>query len=156
GGGHMNRLFGIALFLSFIAVPAAAQSEGETTASVAPQSGTPSTEAKKDTAPPHAHTGWATLVKDSARDFVAFPKRKSTWTLLGIGGAPALATPPSDSYVSTHIGGNNTANNVFVLGKWLGSSGVEIGTGVGLWAIGRYVVAPAADESQTNKYSELG
>jgi len=111
---------------------------------------------KKEVAPPHAHTGWSTLLKDTAGDFVAFPKRKSTWTLLGIGAAAALATHPEDDYVERHVVGNRTAEEVFDVGKWVGSSYVQVGSAVGLWAVGRYVVAPAADESKTNKYSEIG
>jgi hypothetical protein len=42
------------------------------------------------------------------------------------------------------------------VGKWAGSTYVQIGSGVGLWAVSRYVVAPAADESRTNKFSEIG
>jgi len=33
---------------------------------------------------------------------------------------------------------------------------VQVGSAVGLWAVGRYVVAPAADQPRTNKYSEVG
>ena len=33
--------------------------------------------------PTPAHTGWASLAKDTGRDFIAFPKRKSTWVLAG-------------------------------------------------------------------------
>jgi len=102
------------------------------------------------------HTGWATLVKDTGRDFAAFPRRKSTWTLLAIGGAAALATHPADHYVERHIVGSTTAADVFRPGRWIGSSEVQVGTAVGLWAVGRYVVAPAAGESRTNKVSHLG
>jgi membrane-associated phospholipid phosphatase len=45
---------------------------------------------------------------------------------------------------------------VFKLGKWVGSAEVEVGTAVGLWAIGRYVFAPAKDEPRANKVSHLG
>jgi len=124
-----------------------AQSSGQSSATDEP---------KKDAAPEHAHTGWATLLKDTGRDFLAFPKRKSTWTLLGIGAASALATHPADSYVQSHIVGNSTATRFFSVGKWAGSTYVQIGSGVGLWAVSRYVVAPAADESRTNKFSEIG
>ena len=112
----------------------------------------PNTEAP----PTPEHTGWATLVKDTGHDFVAFPRRKSTWTILGVGAAAALATHPADDYVERHIVGNTTAENVFKLGKWVGSAEVEVGTAVGLWAIGRYVFAPAADEPRANKVSHLG
>lgn len=90
------------------------------------------------------------------RDFIAFPKRKSTWAILGIGAAAALATRPADSYVESHIVGNTTAERTFTVGKWAGSAYLQIGSGVGLWAIGRYVIAPAANEPQTNKFSEVG
>ena len=106
--------------------------------------------------PTPEHTGWATLAKDTAHDFVAFPRRKSTWTLLGIGAVAALATHPADQYVERHAVGNHTAENVFKLGRWVGSAEVEVGAAVGLWAVGRYVVSPATDGPRTNKMSHLG
>ena len=124
----------------------------QTVAASSPSQTPPNTE----TPPTPEHTGWATLVKDTAHDFVAFPRRKSTWTLLGIGAAAALATHPADNYVERHVVGNTTAEDVFKLGKWVGSAEVEVGTAVGLWAIGRYIVAPATDEPRTNKVSHLG
>jgi membrane-associated phospholipid phosphatase len=102
------------------------------------------------------HTGWATLARDTAHDFVAFPRRKSTWSLLGTGLAAALATHPADHYVERHVVGNDTAENVFRLGRWVGSAGVEFGGAVGVWAVGRYIVAPATDAPRTNKMSHLG
>jgi len=87
---------------------------------------------------------------------VAFPKRRSTWALLAAGAAGALATHPADSYVETHIVGNSTANSFFKLGKYLGGTYAQIGAGVGLWVAGRYIIAPAADESRTNKWSHIG
>jgi len=106
--------------------------------------------------PAPAHTGWASLAKDTVKDFIAFPQRQSTWVLLGAGAAAALATHPADNYVETHIVGNHKAENVFKLGKYGGSTHVQLGTAIGLWAIGRYVVPPAADGSRTNKISHLG
>jgi len=111
---------------------------------------------KKDEAPEHAHTGWATLLKDTGRDFLTFPQRKSTWALLGIGAASALVAHPGDSYVESHIVGNTSANRFFTVGKWAGSFYLQLGSGVGLWAVGRYVVAPVTDDSRTNKFSEIG
>src|SRR5690242_10908813 len=111
---------------------------------------------KKESAPEHLSTGWSSLLKDSASDFVAFPKRRSTWTILGIGAAAALAVHPADDYVETHIVGNDAANNFFSLGQVIGSWYVQFGSAVGLWAVGRYVVAPAESEPRTNKFSEVG
>ncbi len=112
-------------------------------------------EPKKEKAPEHLSTGWGSLFKDSASDFVAFPKRPSTWTILGIGAAAALAVHPADDYVESHIVGNDAANNFFSLGQWVGSAYVQFGSAVGLWAVGRYIV-PTEGESKTNKYSEVG
>jgi len=117
---------------------------------------TQNTQNTQNTPPPVEHTGWGSLVKDTARDFVAFPQRQSTWVILGLGGAAALATHPADDYVQEHIVGNTGAENFFKLGKWLGSSQVQIGSAVGLWVVGRYILPPAADEPQTNKLSHLG
>ena len=140
------------------AVPAWAQNPDGPAPDQAPQEQPRQDEPKTDAAPPppHGSTGWRSLIKDSAGDFVAFPKRPSTWVLLGAGAAAALATHPADHYVETHIVGNDTANNVFSLGQWVGSMEVQVGSAVGLWAIGRYVVAPAADAPRTNQYSEVG
>jgi membrane-associated phospholipid phosphatase len=111
---------------------------------------------KKEVAPGHLSTGWASLLKDSASDFVAFPKRRSTWTILGMGAAAALATHPADKYVESHIVGNETADRFFGPGQWIGGTYVHVGSAVGLWAVGRYVVAPTQNEPRTNKYSEIG
>src|SRR5262245_12391461 len=55
------------------------------------------------TAPPPEprHSGFKALAKETAVDFGAFPRRKSTWAILAIGGAAALATHPADDYVNT-------------------------------------------------------
>jgi hypothetical protein len=142
-----TRIILASLALLNAAAEAAAQTAGGATAA---QTG------GKDPNPIPEHTGWATLAKDTAKDFVAFPRRKSTWTLLAIGGAAALATHPADDYVREHVVGNNTAEHVFKAGKWIGNTEVEVGTAVGLWLIGRYVVPPAADQARTNKLSHLG
>ena len=144
----------LAILISMtLATPLAAQDE--TGSSVSGQAVT-TDQLKKDEVPEHAHTGWATLLKDTGHDFLAFPRRKSTWVLLGIGAASALTTHPADSYVESHIVGNTSANRIFAVGKWAGSTYVQIGAGVGLWVAGRYIVAPAIDESRTNRFSEIG
>jgi hypothetical protein len=67
------------MFMSFVALlissnGALAQSDAaSSSAQTAPTNEAP---------PTPEHTGWATLVKDTAHDFVAFPQRKSTWTLV--------------------------------------------------------------------------
>ena len=171
----MKWLFSCALLICCSAPPAAAQdtsstSQSGTIVAQALEAVTQSDDAdslnqasppqqpepKKEAAPEHLSTGWSSLLKDSASDFVAFPKRKSTWTILGIGAAAALAVHPADDYVQSHIVGNEAADNFFSLGHWVGSPYVQFGSAVGLWAVGRYVVAPSDGVSRTNKYSEVG
>jgi membrane-associated phospholipid phosphatase len=130
------------------------QLPGPITAGGQPAPGT--VEPKKDAAPEHAHTGWASLLKDSSRDFALFPRRPSTWTFLALAGGAALAAHPADDYVESHIVGNSGADRAFSVGEWAGSAYVHVSAGVGLWVIGRYIVAPAAGEPRTNRYSEIG
>lgn len=113
-------------------------------------------EKKKEPAPQHVSTSWGTLLKDTAKDFIAFPKRKSTWVLLGIGVGSALAVHPADDYVESHIVSNDVADKFFSVGKIAGHTYTQVGAAVGLWAVGRYVVAPVENEPRTNKYSEIG
>ena len=160
-----TRFLSLAAAAFFLFPPAAlAQEAGgasaeHSAATLAEQSssGSPATTQGTQAAhPPPPHTGWATLLKDTAQDFVAFPMRKSTWVLLGAGAVGAAATHPLDSYVETHIVGNDTAEKVFKPGKVIGATTTQIATAVGLWAIGRYVVPPLSEESRTNRVSHLG
>ena len=151
-----NRLFSTFFALSVLfAVPAAAQgarpADDPQTVNAAAVQGSP-----QETHPTPAHTGWASLAKDTARDFVAFPKRKSTWVLLGAGAAGALLAHQGDGYVQTHIVNNRTADRFFAPGKVIGSSYVQIGASVGMWVVGRYVVPPVKGASRTNKWSHIG
>ena len=120
--------------------------------SAAPQS----TPQSQNTAPDHTSTSWTTLAKDTARDYVTFPTRKSTWVILGIGVGTALAAHLEDDYVQEHVTGEPAADKFFSIGQWVGSSYVQMGSAIGLWAIGRYGIAPATGEARTNKYSEMG
>ena len=119
----MKWLFICALLICGSGPPAAAQDASSTPTSgiivdsLDQDSPAQPPEKKKEAAPEHLSTGWSSLLKDSASDFVAFPKRKSTWTILGIGAAAALAVHPADDYVQSHIVGNETANNFFSLGR---------------------------------------
>ena len=110
----------------------------------------------KDPAPKHYSTSWKSLLKDSFDDYVNFPKRKSTWVILGIGAVTAFGSRWEDDYVESHVVGNKGAERFFVVGKWAGGNYAQASAAVGLWVVGRYVIAPAEDESRTNKYSEIG
>jgi hypothetical protein len=165
----MKRLLSCATVILCSAIPVAAQTNDIDTPTAntiatqptellspeqAPREQQP--EPKREAAPEHSSTSWRSLLKDSASDFVAFPKRRSTWTILGIGAAAALAVHPVDDHVESHLVGNEAADNFFSAGHWVGSAYVQFGSAVGLWAVGRYVVAPAEGVSRTNKYSEIG
>jgi len=101
------------------------------------------------------HTGLETLVKDIVADFKAFPRRESTWVILGIGGAAAVAVHPADSSVNSHLVSSGWANNLWKPGHIIGGQ-VMYGVPIALYLGGRYVWAPAKDQPQTNKWSHLG
>jgi membrane-associated phospholipid phosphatase len=110
------------------------------------------------TAPPPpepSRTGLKALVVKIGGDFKAFPRRKSTWVLLGIGAAGAALAHPVDDDVNGRLAASNAANTFFAPGEWIGSVYVQTGVAVGLYAIGRYIL-PADGESKTNKVSHLG
>lgn len=117
---------------------------------------TPPTTPRKDEAPKHVSTGWSALFKDTVSDFKTFPMRPSTWVILGIGGGSSYASHFADGYVQEHIVGNKNADRFFSLGQWVGSTYVMAASSVGLWAVGRYIIGPSADEPKTNKWSEMG
>lgn len=108
---------------------------------------------KEQPPPPIEGTGWRSLVKDTGRDFASFPRRRSTWVLLAGGGALALAVHPADDYVQEHIVGNQTADNIFALGKVLGSVGFQTGTAFTLWLVGHHI---GPKDGKPNKLSHLG
>jgi membrane-associated phospholipid phosphatase len=102
------------------------------------------------------HTGFGTLAKDTVSDFAAFPRRKSTWVILASGGAAALLAHQADNYVAEHIVDSEGADKFFKLGKVVGSAGFQVGTAMGLWLVGRYVVPRNQNGSRSNKLSHLG
>jgi hypothetical protein len=110
---------------------------------------------QKDAVPPVEHTGLETLAKDIVNDFKAFPQRESTWIILGVGGAAALAVHPADNSVNRRLVSNGGADNFWKPGHIIGGP-VMYGVPVALYLGGRYLWAPAKGESQTNEMSHLG
>jgi membrane-associated phospholipid phosphatase len=161
---HARVPYFIAVAL-LLAAPVAAQEE-ETASAVAAVAGPvrdalllesaprPSL-AQQETPPPVAHTGLETLAKDILSDFKAFPQRKSTWVILALGGAAALAVHPADNSINSHLVSNGTADNVWKPGHILGGP-VMYGVPVALYFGGRYLLPQAKGDSQTNKWSHLG
>lgn len=106
--------------------------------------------------PAPQHTGFKALVFETGADFRAFPRRRSTWVILGIGGAAAALAHPVDDEVNARMVGSDTVRKIFAPGKYIGSVPVQAGVATGLYLIGRYALPPASGESRTNKVSHLG
>ena len=111
--------------------------------------------ASQNVPPPVEHTGLDTLVKDIISDFKAFPQRESTWVILGVGGAMAVAVHPADDSVNSHLVSTGWANNLWKPGHIIGGP-LMYGVPIALYLGGRYIWAPAKDKPQTNKLSHLG
>ena len=93
---------------------------------------------------------------ETGGDFKAFPRRRSTWVILGIGAGAAAAAYPADDEVNAHLAGSDAGDRFFEPGKWIGSAYVQAGTAVGLYLIGRYALPHADGETRTNKVSHIG
>ena len=107
------------------------------------------------THPKPEHTGFGALLYGTAADFKAFPMRKSTWVILGIGAGAAAIAHTADDDISEHYADSNGAGWLKP-GKYLGSFYVQLGAATGLYLAGRYAVHPKEGESRTNKVSHLG
>jgi hypothetical protein len=106
--------------------------------------------------PERQHTGLKALVYTTAADFKAFPRRRSTWVILAIGGATAALVHPADTDVTEEFSESSGVKNFFAPGKYIGSTYVQAGTAVGLYVIGRYMLPKKDGASKTNKVSHLG
>jgi hypothetical protein len=100
-----------------------------------------------------AHTGFSALVRAIGSDFKAFPQRKSTWVILAIAGAGAAGVHPADDEINKELQESNGLQNAFKPGKYIGSTGVQLGASIGTYLIGRYA-KPGG--SRTNKWSHIG
>jgi membrane-associated phospholipid phosphatase len=104
--------------------------------------------------PEPAHTGFGALIRTTASDFAAFPRRGSTYVILGVGAAAAALAHPIDDEVNAKLQGSVAVRRLFAPGRIIGNGGVQVGAAVGTYLIGRYVMAPT--EGQTNKVSHIG
>ena len=96
-------------------------------------------------------------MRTTGSDFVAFPKRTSTWVILAVGGATALAVHPFDDSVNARVSGDPAWGRFFAPGKYIGQGYVQIGAAVGLYVVGRYMMAPDPRLGRhTNKVTHLG
>ena len=103
-----------------------------------------------------AHTGFKALIFETASDFDAYPRRPSTWVILGIGGAAAALAHPVDDEVNDKLAGSDAAGKLFAAGKYIGAFYTQVGAATGLYVVGRYVLPHADGASKTNQVSHLG
>lgn len=108
------------------------------------------------TPPEPQHTGLAAVVYKTAADFNAFPRRTSTWVILGLGAAGAAAAHPIDDSANGRLVGSRAVGRFFAPGKWVGGTWVQAGAAVGLYSIGRYVLPHTEGQPRTNRVSHLG
>jgi membrane-associated phospholipid phosphatase len=118
---------------------------------------------KDEVHPAPAHTGFRALVSDTWGDFKSFPRRRSTWVILGIGAGAALLAHPVDDDVNAHLVGKKSADWFWKPGSIVGSAPTQLGVSVGLYVIGRYVVPSNPEQlitqgtsPRTNKWSHMG
>ena len=106
--------------------------------------------------PTPEHTGFKALVYETGSDFKRFPRRPSTWMILGIGGAAAALALPFEDELNAHLAGSDAAGRFFAPGKYIGAFPVQVGVAAGLYVVGRYIVPHAEGAPKTNKVSHLG
>jgi hypothetical protein len=106
--------------------------------------------------PAPAHTGFKALVYETGSDFKWFPRRHSTWVILGIGGAAAGLATPFEDELNSHVAGSKGVGRVFAPGKYIGAFPTQVAVAATLYVVGRYVMPHAQGEPKTNKVSHLG
>jgi membrane-associated phospholipid phosphatase len=111
---------------------------------------------KEEVHPTPAHTGFGAFVRTTAADFAYFPRRPSTWVILGIGAGAALLAHPVDDDVNSHIAGSDMARRFFAPGKIIGAAGTQVAVSTALYFGGRYFVPAVEGAPRTNKWSHLG
>jgi membrane-associated phospholipid phosphatase len=106
--------------------------------------------------PTPTRTGLSALFHTTLDDFKSLPRRTSTWVILGVGAAAALATHPADDNLNAKLAGNKAVGRFFAPGKWVGSAPAEVAASAGLYLVGRYMVPKVEGAPKTNKVSHLG
>ena len=91
--------------------------------------------------PTPRHTGVHQMLRDLVEDFKHLPSKENLfWAATG--GGLALAVHPIDDNIMRAWGGNQTMQNWFKLGKYLGQSYVLIPTAATIYIVGRAKDAP--------------
>lgn len=129
------------LFLLLIPSPAVAQHrdgliepQAQTPATPPPDSGQKVSEGEEAAKP--TRNFLSALVHDLGDDVKHIPRRNTVyWLAWGTGAS--LAIHPADDYLNNHLSTSDTAENVVLLGKYIGSFPVLIGTAGSTYIIGR-------------------
>ena len=100
-------------------------------------------------------SGFGAAMRSVGSDVASFPRRRSTWVLLGIGGAAAAIAYPIDSAVNERLQQSDGLQEAMLPGKCLGNGWVQAGAAVGLYTVGRLWVPPASG-GRRNKVAHLG
>lgn len=103
--------------------------------------------------PEPEHTGFIPLLKATGSDFKAFPQRRSTWVILGVGAAAAAVAYPFDDKVNAHIRGSQNVHTFFKPGHVLGYAWVQGGAALATYAVGRVM---RHTQGQQNKVAHIG
>jgi hypothetical protein len=108
------------------------------------------------TFPMPQHTGLSTLFRDTVLDYATFPRRESTWWILGIGGALAASLHPLDDDVNAHLVSSGAADKIWKPGHIIGGPVMYIAPPA-VYVYGRYILPMFNDDaSTTNKWSHIG
>jgi hypothetical protein len=132
-----------------------AETSPDQAAATSPAPGTTSP-VSATTFPMPQHTGLSTLFRDTALDYATFPRRESTWWILGIGGALAASLHPLDNDVNAHLVSSGAADKIWKPGHIIGGPVMYIAPPA-VYLYGRYVLPRFNDDaSTTNKWSHMG
>jgi membrane-associated phospholipid phosphatase len=116
---------------------------------------TPPATSEPQPPPEPAHTGLSALVHSTASDFAAFPRRRSTWVILGIGAGAAALAHPFDDELNREAVNADRLRTALKPGKYAGYWWTQGGAAVGLYLIGRFAMESETG-THTNKVSHLG
>jgi len=117
---------------------------------------TASTTTSSTTFPTPQHTGLSTLFRDTVLDYATFPRRQSTWWIVGVGGALAASLHPLDDDVNAHLVSSGAADKIWKPGHIVGGPVMYIAPPA-VYLYGRYILPRFSDDgATTNKWSHMG
>ena len=104
--------------------------------------------------PPPRHTGVGALVRSIGADFANFPRRRSTYVILAMGGAAAALAHPGDDSINEEMQESKALRRTLKPGRYIGSTYVQASAAIATYLIGRYAVNSRG--TKTNRLSHIG